>query len=132
MNNVTYQPTLCVGADVHLDEIVLRAVDKALGHEVVDRFRVTNNLPGAQLAAATIAAAATELGYLRIEIACEATGMLWIMVFPTWGTGHALDPFPSLFEHGPALAAVRAGARLLQSQARGQVQGRAGVAQPQG
>jgi len=39
--------TLCVGADVHLDEIVLRAVDKADGHEVVKRFRVTNNLPGA-------------------------------------------------------------------------------------
>ena len=78
MNDSKYQPTLCVGADVHLDEIVLRAVDKALGHEVVDRFRVTNNLPGAQLAAATIAAAATDLGYTRIEIGWEATGMLWI------------------------------------------------------
>ena len=82
MNNVTYPPTLCVGADVHLDEIVLRAVDKGLGHEVVDRFHVTNNLPGAQQAAATIAAAATELGYTRIEIACEATGMLWVAPEP--------------------------------------------------
>jgi hypothetical protein len=37
MNSI---PTLCVGADVHLDEIVLRMVDKADGHEVVKRFRV--------------------------------------------------------------------------------------------
>jgi hypothetical protein len=92
---------LCVGANVHLDGIVLRAVDKALGHEVVDRFHVTNNLPGAQFAVAAMVAATTDLGYTRIEIACEATGMLWI-------------PFPSLFEHGTALAAVRAGARLPQ------------------
>jgi len=44
MNASKYEPTLCVGADVHLDEIVLRAVDKALGHEVLERFRVTNRL----------------------------------------------------------------------------------------
>jgi len=70
--------TLCIGADVHLDEIVLCAVDKADGHQVTDRFRVTNNLPGAQTAAATLAQLATDLGYTRIEIAWEATGMLWI------------------------------------------------------
>ena len=68
MNEPKYKPTLCVGADVHLDEIVLRAVDKILGHEVLERFRVPNNLPGAQSAAATIAQAATELSYARIEI----------------------------------------------------------------
>lgn len=93
MNNVTYQPTLCVGADVHLDEIVLRAVDKALGHEVLERFSVTNNLPGAQQAAATIAAAATALGYTRIEIACEATGMLWIPFHRYLSTAPPLQPF---------------------------------------
>ena len=70
--------TLCIGADVHLDEIVLCAVDQAHGHEVTDRFRVTNNLPGAQAAATTIAQLATRLGYTRIEIGWEATGMLWI------------------------------------------------------
>ena len=70
--------TLCIGADVHLDEIVLCAVDQAHGHEVTDRFRVTNNLPGAQSAVKIIAAAATELGYGRIAIGWEATGMLWI------------------------------------------------------
>ena len=93
MNHSTYQPILCVGADVHLDEIVLRAVDKALGHEVVERFRVTNNLPGAQLAAATIAEAATELGYTRIEIGCEATGMLWIPFHRYLSTEPLLQPF---------------------------------------
>jgi hypothetical protein len=76
MNDSTYKPTLCVGADVHLDEIVLRAVDKALGHEVLQRFRVTNNLPGAQRAATTIAQTAMDLGYARIEIGWESTGML--------------------------------------------------------
>lgn len=38
MDRATYQPTLCVGADVHLDKIVPRAVDKDPGQEVVDRF----------------------------------------------------------------------------------------------
>ena len=32
--------TLCVGADVHLDEIVLCVVDKAESHEVCDRLHV--------------------------------------------------------------------------------------------
>lgn len=70
--------TLCVGADVHRDEIVLRAVDKADGHEVVERFRVTNNLPGAQSAVITLAQAATQDHYTRIEIGWEATGLLWL------------------------------------------------------
>ena len=70
--------TLCVGADVHLDEIVLRAVDKADGHEVVQRFRVTNNLPGAQSAMATIAQTASPGGYTHVEIGWEATGLLWV------------------------------------------------------
>jgi len=70
--------TLCIGADVHLDKITLCVVDKADGHEVTERFRVTNNLPGAQAAAATIAQLARRLGYTRIEIGWESTGMLWI------------------------------------------------------
>lgn len=93
MNEPKYKPTLCVGADVHLDKIVLRAVDKALGHEVFQRFRVTNNLPGAQAAAATIAQAATELGYTRIEIGWEATGMLWIPFHRYLSTEPLLHPF---------------------------------------
>ena len=41
------ESTLCVGADVHLDEIVLRAVDQSDGHEIIERFEVSNNLLGA-------------------------------------------------------------------------------------
>jgi transposase len=93
MNDSRYKPTLCVGADVHLDEIVLRAVDKALGDEVLERFRVTNNLPGAQVAAATIAQAATELSCTRIEIGWESTGMLWIPFHRYLSTEPLLRPF---------------------------------------
>ena len=67
---------LCVGADVHLDEIVLRAVDKAQDHEVIKPFRVSNNLPGAEAATKVIAQQATSLGYTQLRIGWEATGML--------------------------------------------------------
>jgi len=76
MNHSTF--CTCVGADVHLDKIQLCVVDKTDGHEVIERFRVTNNLPGAQTAATAIAEIATHLGCTRIEIGWEATGMLWI------------------------------------------------------
>ena len=85
--------TLCVGADVHLDEIVLRAVDKADGHEVVKRFHVTNNLPGAQAAASIIAQAATQAGAHRIEIGWEATGLLWVPFHRFLSTSPLLQPF---------------------------------------
>ena len=85
--------TLCVGADVHLDRITLRAVDKSDGHEVIQRFRVTNNLPGARSAVATIAQVATQLGYTRIQIGWEATGMLWIPFHRTLTTSPLLRPF---------------------------------------
>jgi len=88
-----FSSTLSVGADVHLDKIVLRAVDKLDGHEVIERFRVTNNLPGAQSAAATIAEVATQLGYTRIEIGWEATGMLWIPFHRFLSTSPLLQPF---------------------------------------
>ena len=93
MNEPKYKPTLCVGADVHKDEIVLRAVDKAQGHEVLKRFRVTNNLPGAQAAAATLAQAATEGGYTRLEIGWESTGMLWIPFHRYLSAEPLLHPF---------------------------------------
>ncbi len=70
--------TLCVGADVHLKEITLRAVDKLTSDQVIASFDVANNLPGAQAATSRLADVATRLGYTRIEIGYEATGMLWI------------------------------------------------------
>jgi transposase len=72
------EPTLCIGADVHLDKITLSMLDKADGHAVIERLDVTNNLPGAQEAVATITQLATGLGYTRIEIGWESTGMLWL------------------------------------------------------
>ena len=85
--------SLSVGADVHLKDIVLRAVDQRHGHEVIEPFSVTNNLPGAQSAAATIAQTATRLGYRRVEIGYEATGMLWIPFHDFLSTSPLLEPF---------------------------------------
>ena len=85
--------TLCIGADVHLDEIVLRAVDQTDGHEVLPRFHMTNNLPGAQAAAATLAQAATRSGYTRLEIGWEATGLLWVPFHRFLSTSPLLRPF---------------------------------------
>jgi len=89
MNN----STLCIGADVHLKEIVLRAVDKLSGNEVIASFSITNNLPGAQAAATHIADVATRLDYTRIEVGYEATGMLWIPFHRFLSTSPLLQPF---------------------------------------
>ncbi|MFN2284930.1 MAG: IS110 family transposase [Anaerolineae bacterium] len=85
--------TLCVGADVHLKEITLRAVDKLTEEEIIAPFNVANNLPGAQSAASRLAEVATQLGYTRIEIGCEATGMLWIPFHRFLSTCQLLEPF---------------------------------------
>jgi transposase len=85
--------TLCVGADVHLDEIVLCVVDKAESHEVCERLHVTNNLPGAQAAATAIAGIAASLDYARIAIGWEATGMLWIPFHRYLSDCSQLQPF---------------------------------------
>jgi transposase len=85
--------TLCIGADINKQDDVLRGVDKANGHEVIERFHVTNNLPGAQSAVKIIAAAATEPGYGRLAIGWEATGMLWIPFHRYLSTAPLLQPF---------------------------------------
>ena len=85
--------TLCIGADIHKEDILLRGVDKAVGHEVLERFQVTNSLSGAQKAVEIIAAAATELGCGRIEIGWEATGMFWIPFHRYLSTASLLQPF---------------------------------------
>jgi transposase len=99
-------PTLCVGADVHRDEIVIRAVDKADGHEVIDRFRVINNRPGAEAAVTVVAQTATELGYRHLQIGWEATGMLWIPFHRYLASSLLLEPFqPSFTCFNPQLVA---------------------------
>ena len=85
--------TLSIGADVHLKDIVLRAVDQRHGHEVFEPLSVTNNLPGAHSAAVTIAQTATQLGYDCIQIGYEATGMLWIPFHHFLSSTPLLEPF---------------------------------------
>lgn len=85
--------TLCVGVDVHLNELVLRAVDKTDGHEVLKRFRVTNNLPGSQAVITTLTDTAQRLGYAHLEMGWEATGLLWL-------------PFHQQLVHSPALQSL--------------------------
>ena len=98
--------TLCIGADIHLKDIVLRGVDKASGQEVIECFRVTNNLPGAESAATTIAQAAINLGYTHIEIGWEATGMLWLPFHRFLASNSLLQPFtPELVCFNPKLVA---------------------------
>jgi hypothetical protein len=58
-NTLMNNSILCVGADVHLKDIVLRAVDKLTSDKVIAPFSVTNNLPGTQVAATRIADVAT-------------------------------------------------------------------------
>ena len=60
MNEPKYKPTLCVGADVHKDEIVLRAVDKALqifgGYGFIKEFpveRMYRDVKGIEFGAGT-------------------------------------------------------------------------------
>jgi transposase len=97
-------PTLCIGADVHLDKIVFCMVDKADGHAVSEHFCATNNLPGAQAAATTIAETAARLGFTRIEIGWEATGMLWIPFHRYLRCCPQLQPFePRLVCFNPQL-----------------------------
>jgi len=86
-------PTLCAGADVHLKEITLRAVDKLTSDEVIAPFNVANNLPGAQSVASRLAEVATRLGYTHIEIGYEATGMLWMPFHRFLRTCQLLQPF---------------------------------------
>ena len=87
------QSILCVGADVHLNEIVLRAVDKLTSDEVIAPCRVTNNLPGAEAAARQLAEVAISQHYTCIQIGYEATGMLWIPFHRFLQTSQLLEPF---------------------------------------
>ena len=87
------QSTLCVGVDVHLDDLVVRAIDKADGHEVLKRFRVTNNLPDSQTAIATLAATAAHrlcalrnrLGSHRLALAAFSSATRTECATPSFG-----------------------------------------------
>ena len=89
--------TFCIMADVHIDDVKSRLVDRADGHEVSEPIRVTNNLPGPQAVTTVVAELASRLGYPRIEIAWEVTGMLWIPSHRYLSHGPQLQPFDLQF-----------------------------------
>ena len=81
-------------------------MDKANGHEVIKHFRVTNNLPGVQSAAATMAQTATQGRYTQLEIGWEATGLLWVPFHQLLSTSPLSQPFqPQLIFFNPELVA---------------------------
>lgn len=91
------QPTLCVGADVHLDTITLRLLDKQTEREVHPRLRVPNNRPGADQLITTLAAFLTQQGYTHLELGWEATGLLWLPFYFYLAQSEALQAFQPHF-----------------------------------
>jgi transposase len=89
--------TLCAGADIHLDAIVLRLLDKQTEREVHPRLRVPNNRPGADQLVSTLTTYLTEQGYTHLELGWEATGLLWLPFYFYLAQSEALQPFHPRF-----------------------------------
>jgi len=87
---------LCLGVDVHREQLVLRAADKTTGRELGALLRVPNNCLGAEHAVTWLLHLATGtdgVRYDRLEGGLEATGLLWLP-FHVYLTEHAsLKPF---------------------------------------
>ena len=91
---------LCVGGDIHQDELHLRATDKTDGHEVGQRLTVKNNRPGADQTIMQLVQWLTQHGYTHLEFGLEATGLFWL-------------PFYTYLQQSPALAPFQPTWRLL-------------------
>lgn len=89
--------TLCVGADIHLDTITLRLLDKQTEREVHPRLRVPNNRPGADQLLMTLRTFLAEQGYPHLELGWEATGLLWLPLYFYLAQSEALQPFQPHF-----------------------------------
>ncbi len=89
--------TLCVGADIHLETIVLRLLDKQTEREVHPQLRVPNNRPGADQLITTLARFLTEQGYTQLALGWEATGLLWLPLYFYLAQHEALQPFQPRF-----------------------------------
>jgi hypothetical protein len=88
--------TLCFGVDVHRDQLVLRAADKATGLEQGALLRVPNNRLGAEQAVAWLLHLATGtdgVRYDHLEGGLEATGLLWLPFHVYLTESAALKPF---------------------------------------
>jgi hypothetical protein len=91
------ETTLCVGADIHQDQVVLRFLDKQAEAEVHPRLRVSNNRPGADQFLATLTQILGEHHYMRLELGWEATGLLWLPLYTYLAQSQALQPFQPRF-----------------------------------
>ena len=101
--------TICFGVDVHRDQLVLRAADKATNHELGSLLRVPNNRLGAEQVVAwllQLAAGTDGVSYRHLEGGLEATGLLWLPFHVYLTESPALRPFHlSLICFNPKLIA---------------------------
>jgi transposase len=101
--------TFCFGVDVHRDQLVLRAADKATGHELGSLLRAPNNRLGAEQVIAwllQLAAGSDGVSYSHLEGGLEATGLLWLPFHVYLTESAALRPFHlSLICFNPKLIA---------------------------
>jgi transposase len=98
--------TLCVGADIHQDQIVLRFVDKQTEAEVQPRLTIPNNRPGADQLLTVLTRLLTEHGYTQLQLGWEATGLLWLPFYTYLAQSQALLPFsPQFLCFNPKLVA---------------------------
>ena len=106
--------TLCVGGDIHQDQLQLRTLDKMDGHEVGKTLTVQNNRPGADQAIAHLVQLLTQQGYTHLEFGLEATGLFWLPFYTYLQQSPALTPFqPTWVCFNPKLVAkFKAGVTL--------------------
>jgi transposase len=98
--------TLCVGADIHQDQIVLRFVDKLTEAEVQPRLTIPNNRPGADHLLSVLTRLLSEHGYTQLQLGWEATGLLWLPFYTYLAQSDALRPFsPQFLCFNPKLVA---------------------------
>jgi transposase len=82
---------LVVGIDVHRKTHTVALMEQS-GREVVPRFTVDNNRPGAATLAQKLQATVQQSGYDAIHVAAEATGWYW------WHLFYTLDKDPLLHQ----------------------------------
>ena len=98
--------TLCVGGDIHQEQLQLRTIDKTDGHEVGQLLTVQNNRPGADQAIAHLVQVLTQHGYTHLEFGLEATGLFWLPFYRYLQASPALTPFqPTWVCFNPKLVA---------------------------
>ena len=96
---------LLVGVDAHRKANTVCLMD-GHGREVGRRFTVDNNRPGAQVLVQSVTNAIQASGFDRIEVASEATGWYWFLIFETLSQDPILNPWPlHLYPVNPRLTA---------------------------